>query len=77
MIKVGIVGAGFMGRTHADGYKLLSNARVEGVGDVDEQAGGEFARDYCWQYYKDAEELIKREDKDISDILLPNFLREK
>ena len=77
MIKVGIVGAGFMGRTHADGYKLLSNARVEGVADVDEHTGDKFARDYGCQYYKDAEELIKREDIDIIDICLPTFLHEK
>jgi UDP-N-acetylglucosamine 3-dehydrogenase len=77
MVKVGIIGAGFMGKTHADGYKLLNNAKVEGIADVNAQAGNEFANEYNCKYYQDAEDLIKREDIDIIDICLPTFLHEK
>jgi predicted dehydrogenase len=77
MVRVGILGAGFMGKTHAEAYKQLPNAQIAGIGEVDESLGGEFAKEFACEHYVDAEELIRREDVDIIDVCLPSFLHEK
>jgi UDP-N-acetylglucosamine 3-dehydrogenase len=77
MLKVGIIGAGFIGKTHANAYKTLNNLEIIGVSEVNEKAGRQYADEYNCAYFQDAESLVKREDIDIVDICLPTFLHEK
>ena len=77
MLKVGIIGAGFIGKMHANAYKTLNNLEIIGVSEVNEKAGRQYADEYNCAYFQDAEDLVKREDIDIVDICLPTFLHEK
>jgi predicted dehydrogenase len=77
MLKVGIIGAGFIGKKHANAYKTLNNLEIIGVSEVNEKAGRQYADEYNCAYFQDAESLVKREDIDIVDICLPTFLHEK
>jgi UDP-N-acetylglucosamine 3-dehydrogenase len=42
-IGVGIIGAGYMGRTHASHYAALPGVRIVGVSDLDDQAAAALA----------------------------------
>ena len=81
-IRVGIIGFGFMGKTHTFGYKTIplyySNLpykiKLVGVCDVDkiiaeyakETLGFEFASD-------DPDDIFKREDIDVVNVCTPNI----
>ncbi|MCG8515692.1 MAG: Gfo/Idh/MocA family oxidoreductase [Halanaerobiales bacterium] len=77
MIKVGIIGAGFMGKTHGKVYNQLKNTELVGIADLSSDIGKQYAEDYRCSYYQNINELISREDIDIIDICLPTFLHEK
>lgn len=77
MLKVGIIGTGFIGNSHASAYKKLDNVELVGISELREDIGRKFAQDFDCKYYSDAEELIKRADIDIIDVCLPTFLHEK
>ena len=77
MLKVGIIGAGFIADSHANAYRLMDNIELTGISDVCEEAGRDFAVKFGCTYYPNAEKLLERSDIDIIDICLPTFLHEK
>ncbi|MDD3840397.1 MAG: Gfo/Idh/MocA family oxidoreductase [Clostridia bacterium] len=77
MVKVGILGAGFMGRTHADAYKQLKDVEIYGVSNRSREKGEKFSQDYKCRYFQGAEQLIEDENVDVIDICLPTYLHEK
>lgn len=77
MQRIGILGAGFMGKTHADAYKALENARLVAVCDQDEAFGGEFAAAYGCPAFTDAAKMLRQVELDVLDICLPTFLHEE
>jgi predicted dehydrogenase len=78
MIKIGLIGCGFMGRMHATCYKALSkSATVVGVADIRRKEAG-MAQDICGgKIFPSAEALINNPDIDAVDICLPTFLHAK
>ncbi len=74
MAKIGILGAGFMGQTHAKAYKEIDGAEIVAVIDTVEKKGTSLAKEYNAQYYSDIDECLKAEDIDCVDICLPTFL---
>lgn len=73
MFNIAIIGAGFMGKTHADAYKKIENANVALIVDIDEQRGKSFAKEYNCHWTKDIE-TISDFSIDIVDICVPtNF----
>lgn len=74
MLKVGLIGCGFMGTMHANCYKNIPDAELVAVADVRREKAEEVA--FCTNaaIYGDGRELIENADVDIIDICLPTYL---
>lgn len=77
MLHVGIIGAGFMGRTHGNAYKNLADVRLAGIASRGQEKARKFAEEYQCTNYPQPEELIKNPSIDIIDICLPTHLHEQ
>lgn len=77
MIKIVIIGAGFMGRTHADAYLGIKDVEIAAICDRDEAARTAFAEKYGCRAAADFDELIRACEFDVVDICLPTFLHEE
>lgn len=75
MIKVGLVGCGFMGSMHAACYKALASlgVKVTAVADVRSEYAKKQA-DKETAVYDSGMDLIKNADVDVVDICLPTYL---
>ena len=76
MIHVGILGVGFMGRTHAEAYKQLADVSLSGIAGRGQERARTFAEEYHCTNYPQPEELIKNPKFDIIDVCLPTYLHE-
>ncbi|MCL2751774.1 MAG: Gfo/Idh/MocA family oxidoreductase [Firmicutes bacterium] len=77
MIKIGLLGTGFMGGTHLAAYKrLLSKGgfRVAAVADLDIKKAEKLAAVFGAKVYPSAEELLINADVNTVDICLPTYL---
>src|SRR5690554_7059200 len=77
MLKVGILGTGFIGAAHAAAYKEIEGVSLVAVADLNEESGKKLATEYGCAYYADAQQMIEKEGLDIVDVCLPTFLHEK
>jgi len=77
MIKVAIIGAGFMGKMHAEVYQNLNKAKLAAIADSDLEKAQLLADKYKATAYPSLEELINQEDVDAIDICLPTFLHKE
>ncbi|MEA3485508.1 MAG: Gfo/Idh/MocA family oxidoreductase, partial [Candidatus Aerophobetes bacterium] len=77
MVKVAILGAGFMGSMHAECYNNLSNAKLSAIADTDLARAEKLAKKYGVKAYSKPEELFKEKDIEIMDICLPTFLHKE
>ena len=75
MIKIGIIGCGFMGNMHANCYKNIEGVAVVAVADVREEKAKALANGA--QIFSDGIDLINNADVDVIDICLPTYLHEK
>ena len=74
MLKVGLIGCGFMGAMHANCYNNIKNATVVAVADVRREKAEELAKLSGAQIYATGKELIEKADVDVIDICLPTYL---
>ena len=76
MIKVGLIGCGFMGGMHAACYKALEDlgVKVTAVADKRPSFGKEIADKYGAELYETGMELIEKADVDVVDVCLPTHL---
>jgi len=74
MVKVAIIGTGFIGNIHADAYQKLHNAKVVAITDCNAEKGKEAAGKAGANFYEDMESMLKHEDVDVVDICTPTFL---
>ena len=75
MVKVGVIGAGFMGAMHSQCYSLISGAKLVGIADIRKDKGIELAHKFGNAvFYDNAEELLKNPEVDAVDICLPTYL---
>ena len=80
MIKIGLIGAGFMGNTHSEVYKILStlqDVKLVAVADIRTEKAEEIAKYHGAKVYSTGEELIADTDIDVVDICLPTFIHAK
>lgn len=77
MLKVGIVGAGTMGRTHSNGYKNVRNAVVVAVCDLQEEKALKLAGAHNAKVYNDFNNMLENEELDVIDICLPTYLHKE
>lgn len=77
MVKIGLIGAGFMGGTHAACYEALSGNgcfRVTAVADLHGERAGKLAAKFGAKVYLSGRELIEKGDVNAVDICLPTYL---
>lgn len=77
MVKVAIVGAGFMGGMHAEVYRNLDKARLTAIADSNLEKARLLADKYRVTAYSSLEEVLNQEDIDAIDICLPTFLHKE
>ncbi len=77
MVKVGIIGAGFMGSMHATVYSQLPDVKIAGIADIRGDKAKSLATKFKTIAYFDPEQLIKKEDITLIDICLPTFLHKE
>lgn len=77
MLRVGIVGAGFMGSTHAKAYAALDDVSIVGVSSRSHQKAAELAESVGAEPFTDAMALATHEDVDAVSITLPTPLHEE
>ena len=72
MVKVGLVGCGFMGTMHANVYSVLDGAELASVFDKSPERAAEFAAKWGGQVYGSYGEMLA--EVDMVDICLPTYL---
>ena len=74
MIKIGLIGCGFMGSMHANSYNIIDGVQVTAVADIRREKAEELAKLSGAEIYSTGMELIANADVDAIDICLPTFL---
>lgn len=74
MVKVGLIGCGFMGAMHASCYKALPDVTLAAVADIRRDKAEALARDTGAEIYETGMALIEGADVDIIDVCLPTYL---
>ena len=78
LIRVGIVGASFAARLHAEAYKRCPSAKVVAAADIDEDALSSFQKDFGIEaIYSDYHEMLARDDLRLISVCVPNFLHKE
>ncbi|MCL4386046.1 MAG: Gfo/Idh/MocA family oxidoreductase [Actinobacteria bacterium] len=72
MIRVGVIGAGSMGRNHARVYSELPEVDLIGISDLDSDIGLEIANKFGTKYYSDYMDLIEKRLDAISIAVPPS-----
>jgi predicted dehydrogenase len=81
-IHVGLIGCGFMGRTHSNAYRKVNNffdlgykPVLKAICDFNADKAGAFAKQWGYESVEtDWKKLLARKDIDLIDICLPNNL---
>ncbi|MGO8929086.1 MAG: Gfo/Idh/MocA family protein [Limisphaerales bacterium] len=84
-LNVGLIGCGFMGRTHSNASRKVNNffdleyqPVLKAVCDLDEARAKAFAAKWGYESYEtDWRKLIARKDIDLVDITLPNDMHQQ
>ncbi|MCL5073111.1 MAG: Gfo/Idh/MocA family oxidoreductase [Actinobacteria bacterium] len=74
MIKVAIIGAGYIGGVHANACSKLKNAKVVALADKDFGKAKMMAKNLNAEPYNDFDKLLSNEDIDVVAICTPTFL---
>ncbi len=76
-IKIGLIGAGQIGKMHLDQYMNIPGAQVVAVCDVNADEAGQVAKKYgIPKVYSDFRELLEQEDLTAVDVCLHNNLHQ-
>ncbi|MEI6780238.1 MAG: Gfo/Idh/MocA family oxidoreductase [Verrucomicrobiota bacterium] len=84
-LNIGLIGCGFMGRTHSNASRKVNNffdleyqPVLKAVCDLDEGRAKAFAAKWGYESYEtDWRKLVAREDIDLVDITLPNNMHQE
>ncbi|HHY98599.1 MAG TPA: Gfo/Idh/MocA family oxidoreductase [Firmicutes bacterium] len=74
MVKIGMLGAGFIGKVHAQAYANIPQAKVVAVCDLNADEAKKLAENFGADVSTDCSEVIGRSDVDIIDVCLPTYL---
>ena len=74
MIRIGLVGAGRMGKVHFDAYKSIPGVKVVAASDVDIENARKRLNDPDVAFYTDLDLMLEKENLDIIDICTPTYL---
>ena len=76
MIRVGLVGYGFMGRMHAECY-AAAGAKVVSVADVEAERREMAASALGCKAYETVQDLLNQSEVDLIDVCTPTYLHEE
>jgi predicted dehydrogenase/sugar phosphate isomerase/epimerase len=74
ILKIGVVGLGYAGRMHAEGFKRLNNCKIIGGFDIDPDKRDRFAGLYKCNSYSSLEDLVYDEKPDIISVCTREWL---
>ena len=74
MLRVGLIGCGFMGTMHANCYKNIPAVEIAALADVRPECAKTLAEGTNAVLYADGKDLIAKADVDVIDICLPTYL---
>ena len=74
MIRLGLLGAGFIGETHAAAIQAVDGVVLTVVADANREAADRLAQKYGARAVYDADQLLGDESIDAVDICVPTFL---
>lgn len=74
MLKVGLIGCGFMGTMHTNCYKNIEGVELVAFADLRKEKAEELAQGTNAVIYADGKDLIANADVDVIDICLPTYL---
>lgn len=74
MLKIGIIGCGFMGTMHANCYKNIGGVEIVALADIRKECARILAGGTNAAIYGDGKDLISNADVDAIDICLPTYL---
>ena len=74
MLKVGLIGCGFMGTMHANCYKNIAGVELIALADIRPEKAAALSKGTNAACYGDGAELIENAAVDIIDICLPTYL---
>jgi len=77
MIKVGLVGYGFMGHMHAQCYAATGEAKVFALADVEDDRRKEAREKLDCRIFSSLEDMLASADLDMIDICTPTYLHEE
>lgn len=67
-VNLAIIGAGRMGKLHANNFEYIKNSKVKAIVDKDEVSGKKLANDVNAEYYNDY--TMALEDKEVDAIII-------
>ncbi len=71
MVKVGLVGCGFMGTMHANVYSVLEGASLVGVWDRKPERAAEFVSKWGGRVFSSYDDMLADSSIDMVDVCLP------
>ncbi len=71
-LRMGVIGAGFMGAIHAKVWSQLPNTELIAIADLDETIGRSLAGTLGADYHKHMTDLLARNDIDAVSIVTPD-----
>ena len=79
MLNIAILGAGFMGESHINGFNSLNSdaAKYVAVCDADMEKAEKFAEGRGLEVFTCLVDMLEKEDIDIIDLCLPSHLHEE
>lgn len=76
-VRIGVIGAGGMGSSHAQGIRTLQRARVTAVSDSDEARGRKLATELAVPWFGDYQQMLREGEIDAVSIASPPFLHKE
>ena len=76
-IGIGIIGAGYMGQTHAKTYTNLNSTKIIGIADIDFSKAKDLANKHHCKAFKDYEELLSIPEIDAVSICTPDEIHKE
>jgi len=77
ILRIGLIGAGFMGNMHAACYAQIEGVKLAAVTDSVRENAEKIANSYGCRIFGEAKQLIENSDVDIIDVCLPTYLHPK
>jgi predicted dehydrogenase len=77
MKNIGLVGLGFIGKTHLEAYQQIENCQVKAICTRNKVENNQIPGHYKGSFVTDYEDLLSNPDIDIIDICLPTYLHEE